>query len=472
MRYEPTYESVHSHPLPVWYDDAKFGIFIHWSLFSVPAFAGEQHQDISESFRSGSADLWRNYPYAEWYLNSLRIPGSVTQEFHKKHYGSRSYESFQEDFEEQNADFDVSDWVKLIRAAGAKYAVLVTKHHDGYNLWPTANPNPRHPGYHSKRDFVGEFCDAADRAGIRAGLYYSGVFDWTFRTDVPIDGAAGYMRHQDMPAEYVDYAVRQLKELIDRYRPAVLWNDIAFPHGYDVNELFAYYYNRVEDGVIDDRWMQYLVPRTAAEWEAFEESMKGKFFPPPPKERFHYDFVTAEYQELTGGRREKWECTRGIGRSFGFNRTEAGLDYLTGKQIIDLLVRVVAQNGNLLLNIGPRADGSVCQEQIKPLLETGAWLKTNGEAIYGTRPHDPVMCTDQNGNPVYFTEKGNTVYAIFLGEEPAPQMKLAGYRIPEGRCVTLCGVGPVSYTVKGADTVLKFPETCGRQPAYVFRVEK
>ena len=142
MKYEPTYESVHSHPLPAWYEDAKFGIFIHWSLFSVPAFAGEQHQDISESFRSGSADLWRNYPYAEWYLNSLRIPGSVTQEFHKKHYGSRSYESFQEDFEEQNADFDVSDWVKLIRAAGAKYAVLVTKHHDGYNLWPTANPNP------------------------------------------------------------------------------------------------------------------------------------------------------------------------------------------------------------------------------------------------------------------------------------------------------------------------------------------
>lgn len=471
MRYEPAYESVHRHALPAWYDDAKFGIYIHWSLFSVPAFAGEQHRDISESFREDASGIWRNYPYAEWYLNSLRTPGSVTQEFHRKHYGNRSYESFQKDFEEQNADFDVSEWVKLIRAAGAKYAVFVTKHHDGYNLWPTANPNPRLPGYHSGRDFVGELCDAADRAGIRTGLYYSGVFDWTFRTDVPIDGAVNYMRHQDMPAEYVDYSVRQLKELIDRYRPAVLWNDIAFPRGYNLNELFAYYYNRVEDGVIDDRWMQYEVPRTAAEWAAFEESMKGKLFPPPPEGRFHSDFITAEYHELTGSSEKKWECTRGIGRSFGFNRTEAGEDYLTGKQIVDLLVRVVAQNGNLLLNIGPRADGSVCYEQVKPLREVGAWLQRNGEAIYGTRPHDPVVCEDQNGTPVYFTRKGDTVYAIFLAEELAPRMTIRGYRIPEGRRVALCGAGLVPWMAEGADTVLQIPEIYERAAAYAFRIE-
>ncbi len=470
MRYEPAYESVHRHALPAWYDDAKFGIYIHWSLFSVPAFAGEQHRDISESFREDASGIWRNYPYAEWYLNSLRTPGSVTQEFHRKHYGNRSYESFQKDFEEQNADFDVSEWVELIRAAGAKYAVFVTKHHDGYNLWPTRNPNPRCPEYHSTRDFVGELCEGARRAGIRMGLYYSGVFDWTYQTG-PIDGMKNYLRHQDMPAEYVDYAVCQMKELIDRYHPAILWNDIAFPYGYNVNELFAYYYNRVEDGVTCDRWYQYRVPQTDAEWEVFEESMKGRIFPPLPDQKPHYDFVTREYEEMEGASLEKWECTRGIGRSFGFNRTEAGSDYLTGTQIIHMLVRVVAQNGNLLLNIGPRADGSVCYEQVKPLREVGAWLARYGEAIYGTRPNDPVSCTDQNGAPVYFTRKGSTVYAIFLAKELAPQMTMKGYRIPEEMQVSLlCGGAPVSYEIQGADTVLTLQGAQRGEAAYVMRM--
>ena len=101
-----------------------------------------------------------NNPYAEWYLNLLRIPGSPTQAFHKKHYGDKSYFDFQKDFEEQNANLNADDWAKLMEQAGARYCVLVTKHHDGYTLWPTDTPNPIIPGYYSKRDFVGELTEA------------------------------------------------------------------------------------------------------------------------------------------------------------------------------------------------------------------------------------------------------------------------------------------------------------------------
>ena len=102
-----------------WFDDAKFGIFVHWSLFSVPAYAAEQTRDISESMAEDMSATFANNPYAEWYLNSLRIPGSPTQAFHKKHYGDKSYFDFQKDFEEQNANLNVDDWAKLIERARA-----------------------------------------------------------------------------------------------------------------------------------------------------------------------------------------------------------------------------------------------------------------------------------------------------------------------------------------------------------------
>ncbi|NLG24148.1 MAG: alpha-L-fucosidase, partial [Clostridiales bacterium] len=268
MRYEPTYESVRQHRTPQWFMDAKFGIFIHWSLFSVPAFAAEQTRDISESMAEDPAATFANNPYAEWYLNSLRIPGSPTQAFHRKHYGDKSYFDFQRDFEEQNASLDVNTWADLIARAGARYCVLVTKHHDGYTLWPTDTPNPHIPNYFSRRDFVGELTDAMRARGLKMGLYYSGVFDWTFKTDRPIDNMQGFLAHQDMPDGYAAYSLAHLRELIDKYRPSVLWNDIAFPYGYNLNELFAYYYNTVEDGAIDDRWNQIEVPKTDEGWAA------------------------------------------------------------------------------------------------------------------------------------------------------------------------------------------------------------
>ena len=470
MHFEPTYESVHQHQLPKWYDDAKFGIFIHWGLFSVPAFAAEQTKDISEQMDEDMGATFANNPYAEWYLNSLRIPGSPTTVFHKKHFGDKSYFDFQKDFEEQNADLDVHTWARLIKKAGAKYCVLVTKHHDGYTLWPTDYPNPIIENYYSKRDFVGELTDAIREEGLKMGLYYSGVYDWTFKTDRPIDSPRGFLEHQDMSEEYTKYSVSHLKELVDKYHPSILWNDIAFPYGYNLNELFAYYYNTVEDGVIDDRWNQIKVPKTEEVWAEFEKKAGlGAFL---SNNTTHYDYVTPEYKIFDEVQPYKWETTRGIGRSFGFNRTETGSDYLTGKQIIDMLVQVVSRNGNMLLNIGPRADGTIPFEQVKPLLEVGAWLDENGEAIYGTRPHSVPEVKDQNGVPVCFTETQEAVYAISLADKLEKAVRLSGYKVADEAEITLIGTGAVHHKVEGEDTLLFIPEGYKKASAYTFKIKK
>lgn len=467
MKYEPTYASVHRHKVPEWFEDAKFGIFIHWSLFSVPAFAAEQTEDMALQMDKDPEATFKNTPYAEWYLNSLRIPGSPTQAFHKKHYGDKPYRDFQKDFEEQNRDLDVSTWAKLFKKAGAKYVVLVTKHHDGYTLWPTRTPNPYIDGYYSKRDFVGEITDAVRAEGMRMGLYYSGVFDWTFKTDRPIDGARGFLEHQDMPEEYIRYSVAHLKELIDRYSPSVLWNDIGFPYGYDLNKLFAYYYNHVEDGVINDRWNQIRVPRTEKEWASVEcpNGLAGLL----KNTTTHYDFTTPEYRIYDSVQEEKWETTRGIGRSFGFNRTEAGSDYLTGKQIVDMLVQVVSRNGNMLLNVGPRADGTIPYEQKKPLLELGGWLETNGEAIYGTRPNTVPEVKEKNGEPVVFTRKDNTLYAISLREKLPRELVVPGISAAGGD-VTLLGTGKIRWHAESDGLHLEIPSDYEKQLAYTFRI--
>ncbi len=470
MKYLPTYESVHSHPLPQWYQDAKFGIFIHWGLFSVPAWSPEQTEDIMTQMAADPDKAFANNPYAEWYLNTLRIPGSPTQAFHKKHYGGMPYEGFQASFEEQNKNLDVDMWAKLIQDAGARYCVLVTKHHDGYTLWPTDTPNPFHPNYYSKRDFVGELTRAITARGMKMGMYYSGVFDWTFKTDRPIDSMQGFLLHQDMPKAYTDYSLAHLNELINKYKPSILWNDIAFPYGYNLNELFAYYYNTVSEGVINDRWNQIKVPKTDAEWLALAQKGQEGLGAMLVNTTTHYDFVTPEYTIYSDVKDYKWETTRGIGRSFGFNRTECGSDYLTGPEIIDMLVKTVSRNGNLLLNFGPRADGSVPFEQVKPLLEVGAWLKVNGEAIYDTTTNDVPERVDSHGHAVCFTRKADAVYAVVLCNEGRRQITIRDWNLKDGQKVQLLGSGKALWHNDGDDLVLDLPEGAPKAYAPAFRI--
>jgi alpha-L-fucosidase len=192
--------------------------------------------------------------------------------------------------------------------------VLVTKHHDGYCLWPTSVPNPRRAGWHSDRDIVGELAEAVRDAGMRFGLYYSGGLDWTF-DDRPIGTFADLVAAVPSDPAYGDYAEAQVHELIDRYRPAVLWNDIAWPFGGErLWRLFADYYAAVPDGVINDRWMprsavfdlvRTRAGRSVVDRFVVRSANSGRTVPPTPP---HFDVRTPEYSSFDTDRSDSTVC--------------------------------------------------------------------------------------------------------------------------------------------------------------------
>ncbi len=177
-------------------------------------------------------------------------------EHHRATWGEDyPYERFKDAFNASLPRWDPDAWAEEFRAAGARYVVLVSKHHDGFCLWPSAVRNPRVAGYHASRDVVGELTEAVRARGMRMGLYYSGALDWTFSRE-PIRSAPDVLTNGDPSPEYGAYAQAQYRELIERYRPSILWNDIAYPAHGGYLRLLADYYEAVPDGLVNDRWMQ------------------------------------------------------------------------------------------------------------------------------------------------------------------------------------------------------------------------
>jgi len=188
--YEPTLESLDKHQLPQWYADAKLGIFIHWGLYSVPGWAPLVHPEHDFA----SQDYIKYNPYAEWYLNTMRLDGSPTQAYHREHYGADyDYYNFAPTFDREIQKWNSDAMAKIFYDVGAKYVVLTTKHHDGFTLWPSSTANPKLPSdrQHATRDLVGELTASVNKQGLRMGLYYSGGYDWTF-VPGPIRVAADY----------------------------------------------------------------------------------------------------------------------------------------------------------------------------------------------------------------------------------------------------------------------------------------
>ena len=419
MTFEATRESLARHRVPSWFHDAKFGIFIHWGLYSVPAWApiGADIQTLIK--RGGMKALMHNNPYAEWYLNSMKIKEHPTYQHHQTSYGPTfSYFDFQPIFEQAAAAMDPTDWADTFRDAGARYVVMVTKHHDGYPLWPTHHPNPLRDGYYSRRDFVGELTTEVRKRGLKMGHYYSGVLDWTFNTTA-IKDYYTFLTNQRQRATYIDYANAHWREIIERYQADVLWNDIGYPYGTDVHELFAHYYNTIPDGVVNDRWSQTKIPanpagrlRVRAATARATRKMKQEGLELEPK--CHHDFRTPEYRTYADIRKEKWETCRGIGHSFGYNQLEGEHSMMTGTDLIRSLVDTVSKNGNLLLNVGPMADGTIPEMQRRPLSELGTWLSRNGDAIYGTRPWSQAEGRSAEGHDLRFTQTDDAVYVTVM----------------------------------------------------------
>ncbi|MFP5211102.1 MAG: alpha-L-fucosidase [Acidobacteriota bacterium] len=409
-KYMPTLESLDSHPLPQWYANAKLGIFIHWGLYSVPGWAPLSHPE--HDFKNVNYIV--NNPYAEWYLNVMRIPDSPTQIYHREHYGANfGYYEFAPIFNRESKKWDPNQWATIFRETGARYVVLTTKHHDGFTLWPstTVNPNPSIPQSerHAERDIVGELTAAVRRQGMKMGLYYSGGYDWTFNSG-PIETAADYQSVKPETHAYGEYAFAQIHELIQRYHPAVLWNDIDWPKTGRAMQVEADYYNAVPDGVVDDRF-----------------GIK------------HADFVSPEYQKMDKISAKKWEECRGLGQSFGYNRAEGEKQTIAPGDLVALLVDIVSKNGNLLLDVGPEDDGTIPPVQMERLRALGAWLKQNGEAIYDTTPWVRAVGKSAEGDDLRFTRKGANVYATILGTPKARTVTIEGVAARPGAAVTLLG---------------------------------
>lgn len=407
-------------PLPDWYDEAKLGIMIHWGVWTVPGWAettldpenvaDQNHPDYLLA-PGGIEKFVRHNPYSEWYENSLAIDGTGTREFHDQNYGADfPYTGFQPLFEDESRAWQPETWARLFAEARARYVVLVTKHHDGYTLWPSAVENPNRPGWSSPRDIVGELTTSVRDRCLRMGVYYSGGIDWSFKAP-PLASALDFLQSAPTGPEYARYVEDHYRELIERYRPSILWNDITSPDATDEEALFADFYAAVPDGVVNDRWSL------------------------DPSSTIPHDFRTVEYDVRDEISPDKWETVRGIGKTFGFNRNEPLEDYGTPEQYIRMLVDVVSKNGNLLLNVGPMADGTIPEPQVVVLQELGAWLDRNGEAIFGTRPWVRFGGTTGEGDEVRFTQSrdGRTVYATVLATPTSGTVTLEGFAADPAR---------------------------------------
>ncbi|MBT3243383.1 MAG: alpha-L-fucosidase [Bacteroidetes bacterium] len=397
QKFQPTWESIDARPTPEWFQDAKFGVFICWGLYSVPAWspAGQ---------------------YSEWYqywLQQKSHGGQVT-DFHNRTYGEDfEFKDFAPMFKAEL--FDADEWAELFDRAGAKYVVFTTKHHSGYTMWPSkeaeqsygVNYNPAKVG--PMRDLTGEICEAVREKGIRAGLYYS-LYEWyhpLYKTDVP-----RFVEEHFHP---------QFKDLVSRYTPDIIWTDGEWEQTsatWRSTELLSWWFNNapnIDDLVINDRWGNDC-------------------------RHIHGGFYTTEYGSGMDDASHVWEESRGMGHSYGYNRAENIEHYRSSQELILMLVDLVSRGGNLCLDIGPKADGSIPVIMQERLLQIGNWLKINGEAIYGTRMwkkscqwSEGERSSNERGqymtgfdilketvNPdpgqavkeIFFTSKENTLYAI------------------------------------------------------------
>ncbi len=477
MTYHANMISLSGHEVPTWFHDAKFGIFIHWSLSSVPAFAPREKGNIIEILEEeGARQMLANQPYAEWYLNSLRIPGSPVYEHHKATYGlDYDYYGFAEEFNRRLPEWEPDEWAQVFAAAGARYVVPVTKHHDGFLLWPSEHPNPLKPDLHASRDVVGELTDAVRARGMRIGYYYSSLLDWTFTSEPIVDMVGAAVNFPTSP-EYAMYAESHWRELIDRYEPSLLWSDIGYPAASRLNALFAYYYNKVTEGVVNDRWAQ---PHALARWiierprvRPLANRLGERMFVKGSTTlvTVHHDYVTPEYATFTDIKKNKWECVRGMGKSFGYNKEEKPEDFIKPDEAVRLLVDIVSKNGNLLLNTGPMPGGKIPDIQLGILKAMGKWLEVNGEAIYGTRPWGRAEGQTAEGPAVRFTSRWNTLYAILLDTPQGGYVTLRDLDVPPGARLTMLGRKKELSWEKAGDGIKVKVGRVARSAAHSFKI--
>ena len=455
QRVEATWESLNQRGYPEWFADAKLGIFVHWGLYSVPAYAHET--GYAEWFYRGLMEgdsgrvatlnnyirLWEPLLGDQWSGRMTNVEGMTVQTPKL----TDRYALFVPLWRAEHWNPD--QWAELFARSGAKYVLLVTKHHDGYCLWNSRyQPNWNSMATGPRRDIVGELTRAVRRAGLKMGFYYS-LTEWTNPRHI------WYVDPDSTIGDYVDhYMIPQFKELVTKYQPSVIFADGEWRNTaeqFHATELIAWYYNTVgSEAIVNDRWGAGT----------------------------QHGFRTPEYKaatkEVLADTQRPWAECRGMGRSFGLNRNEPLSNYMTSDSLIRHLVKLVAAGGGLTLNVGPEADGTIPLIQQERLEDLGKWMQVNGEAIYGTRPNRK-MC--ERDSTVFYTRKGNTTYAICT-RMPEGEVVLTGVEKPErGTKITLLGTGKeLRWFWLGGKLHIRLGGLSAREiaalkSAWVFRIE-
>ena len=427
-KFEPNWASLDTVPVPAWFNEAKFGIFVVWGPYSVPA--------------------WTDRGYAEWYGGKLDQGQKPTVEFHAKNYGKDfKYEQFAEQFKAEL--WDPEAWAKLFARSGAKYVVTTAVYHDGYCLWPspyakTVNTDKWNSLVAGpKRDLLGELNAACERHGVKPGIYYSFMEWWH-----PLYSSKDPEVRKRYATEHLH---PQFKDVVTKYKPWFIFLDGEWLHEHTFwksRELAAWLYNEspVRDTVVtNDRWGK-------------TRSKHGQVF-------------SSEYGGGRGWEDHPWQEDRGIGHSYGYNRHEDLDDYDSPQQLIRMLVKVASNGGNLLLDVGPTADGRIPVIMQERLRQIGEWLAVNGEAIYGTQQWNVAA---GEGKDVRYTVKDNDLYVICT-KWPGPTLSLKMPKPAFGTKITMLGHdGPVAWRLEGETLLIDVPQlTVDRLPcshAWVFKI--
>ena len=428
LPFEATYESLGQHEAPAWFHDAKLGIFIHWGVYSVPAWAPRGD-------------------YAEWYPTGYDEPGTARYRYHNETYGRDvEYEDFVSGFRAQN--WDPERWARLFRAAGARYVIPVAEHHDGFPMWDSRYTDWDAADRGPQRDIIGELAAAVRAEDMRFGASYHAMLN--YYTPKYSGPHPAYMSD-----DYVRYMNTKARELIDEYHPSVLWLDgdwMGTPEQFHSKELIAYYYNQAAERdqavAVNDRWGK-------------ARGKRGDFY----TQEYEYDVI----DRLIG---HKWENTRGMAQSFGYNANEPPGDYMSLDALVDLFVDNVSKNANLLLNVGPKADGTIPEVQRELLRGLGRWLDVHGEGIYGTRPWvEATGTTPGDSLRVRFTQKNDTVYAFLLDQPSSSTLTIPRLDPAEGTEIRLLGRdGALEWTATDMGLRVTLPDTVPDRPAHALTI--
>lgn len=426
-RYEANWASLDRRPIPGWFNEAKFGVFIVWGPYSVPA--------------------WKDKGYAEWYGWDMYREGSPTWKFHRRVYGEGfKYEQFAPMLTAEM--FDAEAWAELIARSGAKYTAFCVNYHDGFAMYPkeysrTVNTDRWNAAVTGpKRDVTGELRAALEQRDVKFGIYYS-LMEWYH----PL-----YADKQKQPLFVEQWMYPKFKEVVSRYRPWFIFLDGEWHHDYrfwKTERLAAWLYNQSpcrEYVVTNDRWGK----------------TRGK----------HGDVYSSEYGGGKGWGDHPWQEDRGIGRSYGYNRNETAQDYDSAAELIGMLIKCVGNGGNYLLCVGPTADGRIPVVMQQRLLELGRWLKVNGEAIYGTRRWQRAQ--QESDQAVRYTVKEDDLY-VLCTKWPGRHLMLEHPRPTAGTTITLLGsVAKVNWRMEENRLVIEVPQlTVDRLPcehAWVLKV--